>query len=286
MRAGLLGVGALILACGNVISKTEIGTRFAVMGHLDPFAADPSKLEAFLDAVVEEKPDLVFVLGDSALDDPEVVKAFRKTFRHRVYFSPGDHELEPETRRPYLENVGYLEHTVTRPDCNFVLVNSSDPVERIVAFTTVVLDEFDPENPTILMTHHRVWDDTSLSATPYQQDKSYYFSSLYPALQGRVRYIFAGNSRRQYFRDVEKSPSFGNQNLNAVYWVDQVGDITAHSVGMGDAFPRATFVVAEVVGDGLLVTPHGIAWDGRDLADPTLVQPIATSQPPLEDGSR
>ena len=287
LRGGLVLLSAAVLiACGRVTASREPGTRFAVMGHLDPFARDASRLRAFVDAVAEEKPDLVFVLGDSALEDPEVVKAFRTTFRHRVYFSPGNRELTPEHRRRYHENVGYLEHSVTRSDCNFVLINSSDPVERIVAFVRVVLAELDPEKPTVLLTHHRVWDDTLLGPEPYADEKSFRFSSLYPALEGRVRYLFAGDSRRPYFRDVERNPQFGRQNLNSVYWVDRVGAITAYAVGMGDGFPKATFVVSEIMGGNLLVTPHAVAWDGRDLVDPALIQPMAESRPLPETASR
>ncbi len=279
-------LGMVLVSCGSVSAERTEGTRFAIMGHLYPFAEDPSKLRAFLDAVLEDKPDLVFVLGDSSLENPEVVKAFRKTFRDRVYFSPGNHELKPETRRRYLQNVGYLEHTVSRPDAHFVLFNSSDSIERIVSLLSVVLDKLEDDRTTILMTHHRVWDDTLLSEGPYEHDKSFYFSRLYPVLQERVRFVFAGNSRRQFFRDVKTSKSFGNQNLNAVYWADQVGAITAYSVGMGDGFPKATYVMARVVDGEILMTPRTIAWDGRELVDPALLQPMERSRPPREAGAR
>lgn len=99
----------------------------------------------------------------------------------------------------------------------------------------------------IILTHHRIWDDTIISKNPYEHDKSYYFEDIYPTIKDRVNYIFAGNSKRQYFRDLKDTVSYGKQNINLIYWMDKVGNIDAYSVGMGDGTPKAGFVIVDFI---------------------------------------
>jgi hypothetical protein len=253
--------------------------RFAVLGHLYPIA-EPEPLRALLGAVEREMPEMVFVLGDSGLEEPWVVRLIEEELGAKVYFVPGNHELEGDGRDRYLENVGYLDRFVATDACNFILLNSSASLDEILAFLDRALEQARPELPTVLLTHHRIWDDTLLSPRPYGHDKSYYFGELYPALRGHVDYMFAGNSRRQYFRDLSDSPNYGPQNLNNVYWADQVGEITAYSVGMGDGVPKASFVIVDVVDGRLLLIPRAVTWSGRDLVDPRLIDPVGRSRPP------
>ena len=253
--------------------------RFAVIGHLYPIAR-PRPLEVIIAAINRENPDLVFILGDSTLEDSRVVSLFQEKLEGEVFFTPGNHELKKDRRESYLENVGYLEHFFSTEACNFVLLNSSAGLEENLAFLDRALAAAKPARPTVILTHHRIWDDTLLSREPYEHDKSYYFSEIYPMLRGRVDAIFAGNSKRQYFRDLKLSPNYGPQNLDNVYWADRVGGITGYSVGMGDGVPKAGFVIVEVVDGRLLLHPRSIAWDGRELVDPKLLQPNRRSRPP------
>lgn len=223
----------------------------------------------------------MFVLGDSSLEQPAVVAAFEQSFTVPIHATPGNHELEAGHREAYLARFPELVKTVSTPDGDFVLAASSLPIAELRAALDGALAALDPARPTILLTHHRIWDDTLTSAGPYQHDKAFWFDELYPTLRGRVDFIFAGNSRRQYFRDLSHSSNYGPQNLNAVYWADRVGEITAYSVGMGDGFPKAGFVVGELVGGRLLLEAHAVAFDGRDPVDRSLVQPVRRSQPPL-----
>ena len=84
-------------------------------------------------------------------------------------------------------------------------------------------------------------------------DKSYYFDEIYPLIKNRVKYIFAGNGKRQYFRDLEDDVSYGKQNVNVIHWLDKIGSINAYAIGMGDGNPKAIFTIAEVVNDRLFV---------------------------------
>lgn len=256
------------------------GTRFALMGHLYPIAKDPGRLREFLGAVNATRPDLVFVLGDSLLHDPAVVAVFEEVLEAPWHVTPGNHELKSERREAYLARFPDLATRVLAPDCNFLLVASSMSLDQFRGSLAGVLDGLETDRPTVLLTHHRIWDDTLLSAGPYQHDKSYWFDEIHPVLAGRVQAIFAGNSKRQYFRDLSTSPNYGPQNVNNVFWADRVGGLDAYSIGMGDGVPKATFAVAEVVGSRLLVEPHAHVWDGRDPVDRRLLQPIRRSRAP------
>jgi len=90
-----------------------------------------------------------------------------------------------------------------------------------------------------------------MSTGAYGHDKSYYFDELYPVLNGKVKAIFAGDSKRQYFLDFEdkyesNKPNWGKQNYNLIYWCDKVGDIATYSVGTSTGIPKLGFVKVTV----------------------------------------
>ncbi len=284
----VLAAGSICGAAGNLpaAARTEHGTRFAVIGHLYPVLKDAAVMNAIYKRINAARCDYVFILGDSGLEGDGVAETFVRNLQGKVYFAPGNHEVaSPARRKAYLRAVGYLDKVVIAGDCQFVLVNSCESAANINTFLSTELPKISSEKLTILFAHHRIWDDTLLSSGPYQHDKSYLFREIYPQLQGRVQYIFSGNSKRQYFRDLETSPNYGKQNVNNVYWCDRVGDIQCISAGMGDGRPKAGFVVAEVVGDKLLITAESVLTQGEDPVAESLIQPTRPSRRPIAPGS-
>jgi hypothetical protein len=119
--------------------------------------------------------------------------------------------------------------------------------------------------------HHRIWDDSIISPAPYAHDKSYLFDEIYPVLQNnRVKAIFAGNSKRQYFTDFQSldgsNPNWGKQNINNIYWCDMVGDIAMYSVGTGSGIPKLGFVKVTVFSNrrSIMIEPHFVSANYRD----------------------
>ena len=55
------------------------------------------------------------------------------------------------------------------------MINSSDSIQNIKKNLKDLLQKNFNSGPVILLTHHRIWDDTLISAKPMQHDKSYYF---------------------------------------------------------------------------------------------------------------
>jgi len=131
----------------------------------------------------------------------------------------------------------------------------------------------------IVLTHHRMWDDSLTSGFPYQHDKSYYFKEIYPSMVG-VDAIFSGNSKRQYFTDYKKINGLSLQNVNNIYWVDQVGGIDGYSIGAGDGKPKLGFVYVEENNGRLLVEPHHINFDEGDLVSISKIRAVPWSIAP------
>lgn len=228
------------------------GTRFILAGHLYPIIKDEKKFNIFVKKINSYEADYVFILGDSELHDVNYFKKINKSIKSKIYYSPGNQELS-KSEENYLKNVGYLNKILKLNDIKFVLINSSDNLKNIKKNLNIFLKEEFENGPTVILTHHRIWDDTILSPKSMQHDKSFYFEEIYPLIKNKVNYIFAGNSKRQYFRDLTDQISYGKQNVNNILWLDKIGDINAYSIGMGDGQPKANFTIVDVVNNNLLI---------------------------------
>ena len=85
-----------------------------------------------------------------------------------------------------------------------------------------------------------------------QHDKSFYFEEIYPLIKDKVNYIFAGDGKRQYFRDLEDKLNYGKQNVNVIHWLDKIGKINAYAVGTGDGDPKAIFTIVDILNNNEL----------------------------------
>ena len=236
----------------NSQANNDIKERFIVIGHLYPILADEVKLKKFVNKINSYNPDYLFILGDSEIQNKKIYKKYSRLFNTEIYFAPGNQELK-KSKDNYLENVGYFDLQFEKKKAKFLIINSSDEVGKIKERLKIFLSKEFTKGPTILLTHHRIWDDTQLSTSSFQHDKSYYFDEIYPIIKGKIDYIFAGNSKRQYFKDLSDSPAYGKQNINNIFWFDKIGDINAYSVGMGDGSPKANFTIVDIFENELII---------------------------------
>ena len=246
---------ALIIFCYSsklYSNEQKAGTRFVVAGHLYPITKDQKKLNKLADKINSHNPDYVFILGDSDLQNKEIYDYLNTIIESKIFFSPGNNELRI-SKDNYIKNVGYLNKVIVEKDIKFILMDSSDSKENIINFLEESLKDEFQNGPTILLTHHRIWDDTIIDPKPYMHDKSYYLEDIYSTIKDKVNFIFSGNSKRQYFRDLVESIAYGKQNVNLIYWTDKIEDIEAYSVGMGNGVPKATFVVVDTLEENLLI---------------------------------
>jgi len=260
-----------LLSLNSILFSDEKPIRFVALGHLYPMIEDKERLADLFNKINSHNPDYVFILGDSKLNDLKYLNKFKENIKAKLYFSPGNHELK-SFRKEYEKNVGYLNKVITDNNIKFILLNSSDKKENIINYLNENLDSSD--SITILLTHHRIWDDTLMSQEGYNHDKSYYFEEIYPFIKGKVNAIFAGNSKRQHFRDLtDDRLSYGKQSVNLMYWLDKIGDINLYSVGMGDGKPKANFVVVDIFNNEIFVKGDYSSVDNYEILPKELIDP-------------
>ena len=225
-------------------NDTVKSKRFIALGHLYPIINDEKRLAHLFKKINSYKPDYVFILGDSKLNEIKYLNKFKDKIKGKIYFSPGNHEAK-KFKNEYKKNVGYLNKVIDDEHVRFILLDSSDSKKNIINF---LKDNLNTDKLVLLLTHHRIWDDTLMSKKSYQHDKSYYFEEIYPLLKNKVKAIFAGNSKRQHFRDLtDDMLTYGKQNVNLIFWLDKIGEIDLYSIGMGDGKPKANFVIVDIV---------------------------------------
>jgi hypothetical protein len=256
------------------------GTSFVVVGHLYPITNSDEKMRELFEKIQSLSPKYVFILGDSSLNNKEVYLKFYNEFKENVYFTPGNNEVSYGTLDEYKRNVGYVNKIINTNDVNFILLNSLDSANNINLFLKKYNINNLKDKISILLTHHRVWDDTLTSQYPYEHDKSYYFKDVYPLLKEKISIIFSGNSKRQYFSDYTKTNS--GQNVNNIYWADQIGGITGYSIGTGDAYPKLGFVYGEILNGKLYIEAHHVNYEGTDPIPINKIIPNKESLTPIE----
>ena len=253
----------LCFATAEVKSK-----RFIALGHLYPIIDDEKRLTNLFEKINSYKPDYVFILGDSKLHEIKHLNKFKNKIKGKLYFSPGNHEVK-RFKDEYQKNIGYLNKVIDDEHVRFILMNSSDNKKNIINFLKKNLDT---DKLVLLFTHHRIWDDTLMSKKSYQHDKSYFFEEIYPLLKNKVKAIFAGNSKRQHFRDLtDDMLTYGKQNVNLIFWLDKIGEIDLYSIGMGDGKPKANFVIVDIVKNELIIKGDYSSIENYDILPKNLI---------------
>src|SRR6056300_188112 len=154
----------IVLLSISKVSSEEKNIRFVVAGHLYPITDDLEKMNKFVKKINSYKPDYVFILGDSNLQDKQSFDYLKTVIESNIYFSPGNNDLRI-SKENYLKNVGYLDKVIIDKDIKFILLNSSESKEYIINFLEKNLESDKTKN--IILTHHRIWDDTIISKKPY-----------------------------------------------------------------------------------------------------------------------
>lgn len=207
----------------------ENSNTFVVFGHGYSTLLNKKKREDFIKKINKMNPKLVFILGDSELDNNDIVLDYKSKLKAKVFFSPGNNEIKKGNLDKYLDNVGYLDTLLKTEFGNFILLNSLASSESINLYLKNIINNLDTLVPTFLLTHHRIWDDNLISPYPYEHDKSYLFSDLDSNIISSFNYIIAGNSPTQYFGHINTEIPY---NTNICYWLDMVKNIECYSMGM------------------------------------------------------
>ena len=258
-----------ILSFFNIANADNKNLRFILTGHIYPIINDEVKLNNFLNKINSYNPDILFILGDSNLHITDDLNEIKNKVKSEIYFSPGNQELLSSNKDKYLSNIGYLNKVAIKNNIRFIILNSSEEKNQIKKYLTKNIKNDDKIN--LILTHHRIWDDSIIDSKPYSHDKSFYFEEIYPIIKNKVKAIFSGNSKRQYFRDLNDHSGYGKQNVNLIYWMDKIGHIDLYSIGMGDGSPKATFTIVDVVDDKLIVNGDFSSADEYDILPKNLI---------------
>jgi len=267
-----------------LILPVSANTSFIVAGHLYGITDDRVALEKLTASFESLSPDYIFILGDSSLQDESVYNFFNNKFKGRIFFSPGNHEIVKTSLKQYISNVGYTYKTIETDSVRFILINSLDSAKDINNYLKKALKS-NNKKVQIIMTHHRLWDDSLTSDYPYQHNKSYYFKEIYPIIYEKVSAIFSGNSNRHYFANYNETDVCTLQNINMIYSVDQVGGIDGYTIGTGRGKLNPSYVYVEEYNGSLMVTPHQINFENEDLIPLDKLCKVPTSVVPNDTDS-
>ena len=265
-------ITAIILIPFNKILAENKSLKFVALGHIYPIINDEVRMSKLFKKINSHDADYVFILGDSKLNEEKYYKYLKKNINSKIFFSPGNHDVSGKKIENYKKNVGYLNYSFDDKGIKFLLINSSQNLDSLLNYLKQNLkDSFD--GLTIILTHHRIWDDTLMSKSEYEHDKSYFFEDIYPIIKDKVDVIIAGNSKRQHFRDLtDDQYSYGKQNVNLIYWLDKIGSIDLYSVGMGDGKPKANFIIAELNDKKLQVSGDFSSVENFDILPKDLIE--------------
>ena len=248
-------------------SNQVLAESFTVVGHTQYLLADSKKYNSFIKAFNANDSDYIFFLGDSGLGESSVFDGMDDQIVQKIYSVPGNGEYRVGIKS-YVDRVGYLNKDIETDNFIFLLLDSSQPLSGIRSLLMEWRERHGSKNKTvILLTHHRIWDDSIISAKPYNHDKSFYFRDVFPLLFGFVDYMVAGNSKRQYFQDLPASLK-NNQppNYTATYWEEDFQGIKAYNIGMGNGFPYSSYVSFKL--ENKLLLPYSttikLSDDGLD----------------------
>jgi hypothetical protein len=267
----LISLISTVLNIEILLADTKKGTKFVLLGHLYPLIKNhEGGLLKLAEKVNSHNPDYIFILGDSKLDEIDVVSKIEKIFKGKIFYSPG-YEESNKKRSNYKKNIGYFNKLIDEKDVRFILLDSSEKDINVIKKTLKeYLKKKYTGGPTVLLTHHRIWDDTLIREG---HDKNFYFEEIYPTIKSEVNYIFAGNGKRQYFRDLKDNIIYGKQNVNVIFWLDKIGNIDNYAIGMGDGYPKAIFTIAQVLDDKLFITGDFASIADYDILPKNLISP-------------
>jgi predicted phosphodiesterase len=238
-----------------------------VIGHTQYLASNKTKYQLFLKHLNKNKSDYIFFLGDSNLGQKDVFEGLDEKIKKKIFSVPGNHEYRLGIKS-YVDRVGYLNNNFETERVIFLLLDSNQPLINVKKIMIKWKEKYKSTNKkVILLTHHRIWDDSIISAKPFKHDKSFYFRDIFEFLNGFVDIIIAGNSKRQYFQDLPAVLKKNEiPNFTTIYWEENISGIKVYNIGMGNGFPYATYVSFHFYDDFLVPVSRSIkvSNDGLD----------------------
>lgn len=206
--------------------------RFVAAGHLCGLDPYPRLLDRLADCMNRESPDLVVLLGDYTVDGNRrqwrTMDRFLGRLQATVWATAGSHEHDrswavsaDSCAGRFHRRFDYDHRMEVRRQANLFLVDSNRPLAEI---SDRLIDDFPmaiPGKPTLLFTHHKIWEAPRASARHDMLDRA---SDILSLLRGRVSDVIAG--------EFPGDPAVGGHAIS--YRSVEVDGIRMHPVGLGD----------------------------------------------------
>ena len=143
-------------------------------GHLYPLLNYPKVYNTFIDTIINQKPDYIFLLGDLIRDNTNqewdsVLTRFNKV-GCKLFFAPGNHDLnyhyerwegsrehEFEAEMKYIDHVGYRYKLLQDNFANYVFINPNDSIDRVLSYLDIMKSQLDTTKMLILLTSQSLW---------------------------------------------------------------------------------------------------------------------------------
>lgn len=245
---------------------------FSVVGHTQYLVSHKKEYQIFLDELNISKADYIFFLGDSNLGNKNIFNGLKDDIKKKIFSVPGNGEYK-EGIESYVENIGYLNKDFETKNFVFLLLDSNQPLKNIQNLLKNWRTKYtQSDKMIILLTHHRIWDDSVISAKPYRHDKTFLFRDIFQSIDDFIDVIIAGNSKRQYFQDLPAS-LINNKppNYSTTFWEETFQKIKAYNIGMGNGLPYASYVHFEIKDDELYPLSKTVKVSNHDLDNLGLV---------------
>ena len=156
-----------VQSAGDTLHVALIGHTYPLLKHADLF-------HQLIDAIESSEADLVMVLGDMVCysDDEEweILHKAMGRLSKPVYYAPGNHDINfyrdrdegilnrvGEAQQRYINQIGYRYRLIQADQAQFVILNMSDSLNRLVDYLDHIDVYRDTLLPTFILSHQDIW---------------------------------------------------------------------------------------------------------------------------------
>jgi len=206
----------------DIIKSEQKPVVIVATGHLYPLLKYPKIYNTLIDKIIEQDPDYFFTLGDIVFNNTdeewETVKSYLNRLDAKVYFAPGNHDLnyhyeryfgkrdnQIEAELRYLNQVGYRYKVLQDQFSNFVFINANDSAHRILSFIEEIKPTLDYNKHLILLSSQSLWfkkhqdpnNPRTWVSRPFQRDE------FLPYVED-FKYLIHGDWGGNFYRGKQK----------------------------------------------------------------------------------
>lgn len=207
----------------EIIESEKKAIIVVATGHLYPLLNYPEAYNTLIDTIINQKPDYFFSLGDivynNSMKEWDTVKSYLNRLNTRVFFAPGNHDLnyhyeryfgkrdnQIEAELRYLNQVGYRYKILKDNFSNYVFINANDSIDRVLNFLNIARSHLDNDKHMILLSSQALWfkkhqdaeDPKTWVNKPFKRDE------ILPKIEN-YEYLIHGDWGGNFYRGKQKN---------------------------------------------------------------------------------